>query len=154
MHIKPRTLPLSIVMVIFFSIAVPSSSQAKSEIYKTWLGVAIKGYDPVAYHEAGKSVKGSDKYEYEWKGAKWRFASAAHRDLFKGNPHNYAPQYGGYCAWAVSQGTTAGVDPKNAWKIVDGKLYLNYNDDIQEKWSKDIVGNIQKADANWPGVLD
>ena len=122
--------------------------------HKNWLGLAIKGYDPVAFHKDGKPVKGSSKYEHQWKDAKWRFASAENRDLFKANPENYAPKYGGYCAWAVAQGSTASVDPKNAWKIVDGKLYLNYNTDIQNKWAKDIPGNIKKADANWPDVLN
>ena len=95
----------------------------ESEIYKNWRGIAIKGYDPVAYHQDGKPVKGSDEYEYTWKGAKWRFASAEHRDLFEADPDRYAPRYGGYCAWAVSQGYTASVNPQNAWSIVEGKLY-------------------------------
>ena len=144
-----------IVATILFSImVVPSLAEAKSEINKNWRGLAIKGYDPVAYHKDGKPVEGSKKYELQWKGAKWRFASAEHRDLFSSDPEKYAPRYGGYCAWAVSQGYTAGVDPKNAWNIVDGRLYLNYNVEIKEKWEKDIPGHIQQADANWPGVLN
>lgn len=74
-------------------------------------------------------------------------------DLFQANPEQYAPQYGGYCAWAVAQGTTASVDPKNAWNIVEGKLYLNYNKEIKAKWEQDIPGNIEKADNSWPSVL-
>ena len=140
--------------IFFFSMAVPSLAEAKGEIYKNWRGLAIKGYDPVAYHKKGEPVKGSGQHEIEWKGAKWRFASAAHRDLFASDPEKYAPRYGGYCAWAVSQGYTASVDPVNAWNIVDGKLYLNYNVEIKEKWEKDIPGHIQQADANWPGVLN
>ena len=134
--------------------ALPSQAETKSEIYKNWQGLAIKGFDPVAFHKTGKPVEGSSKYELKWKDVKWRFASAEQRDVFKAAPDKYAPQYGGYCAWAVSQGTTAGVDPKNAWKIVEGKLYLNYNVDIQKKWAKDIPGNTKKADANWPDVLN
>ncbi len=153
MNIKLRTIPLVVATAIFFSMAVPSLAEAKSEIYKNWRGIAIKGYDPVAYHEDGKPVKGSSKYEFEWKDAKWRFASAEHRDLFKANPENYAPRYGGYCAWAVSQGYTASVDPENAWTIFGGKLYLNYNVEVKKTWQMDIPGNIKKADANWPGVL-
>jgi hypothetical protein len=84
-------------------------------------------------------------------GATWRFASAEHRDRFAVDPERYAPQYGGYCAWAVSQGYTAKIDPA-AWKIVDDKLYLNYSKDVQSQWSSDIPGNIAKADANWPGI--
>ena len=140
--------------VVFFSAALPAQAEAKSEINKNRRGLAIKGYDPVAYHKNNRPVKGSDNYELEWKGAKWRFASAETRQLFEADPEKYAPRYGGYCAWAVSQGYTAGVDPENAWSIVDGKLYLNYNVDIKAKWEMDIPGHIQKADANWPGVLD
>jgi hypothetical protein len=154
MNIKIITIPLVVTAALFFSVAMPSQSEAKSEIYKNWRGIAINGYDPVPFHKDGKPVEGSSKYEIKWKDAKWRFASAEHRDVFKAASDKYAPQYGGYCAWAVSQGTTAGVDPKNAWKIVEGKLYFNYNVDIQKKWVKDIPGNIKKADANWPDVLN
>ena len=153
MNIKLRTIPLVVATAIFFSMAVPSLAEAKSEIYKNWWGIAIKGYDPVAYHEDAKPVNGSSKYEFEWKDAKWRFASAEHRDLFKANPENYAPRYGGYCAWAVSQGYTASVDPENAWTIFEGKLYLNYNVEVKKTWQMDIPRNIKKADANWPSVL-
>jgi hypothetical protein len=81
-----------------------------------------------------------------------RFASAAHRDAFVADPERYAPQYGGYCAWAVAHGKTAGVDPQ-AWKIVGGKLYLNYSKDIQRQWEEDVPGYVEKADANWPKLL-
>ena len=153
MNIMRQTIPLVAVTAIFCSMAVPSLVEAESEIYKNWRGIAIKGYDPVAYHVDGKPAEGSDKYELKWKDAKWRFANAKHRDLFEADPDRYAPRYGGYCAWAVSQGYTASVDPKNAWSIVDGKLYLNFDVEVKEKWEKDIPGNIKKADANWPGVL-
>ena len=154
MNTKLRTIPLVVAIALFCSMAVPSLAEAKSEIYKNWRGLAIKGYDPVAYHTGGQPVKGSNKFELKWKDAKWRFASAEHRDLFEADPEKYAPRYGGYCAWAVSEGYTASVDPKNAWNIVDGRLYLNYNVDIKQKWEKDIPGHIKKADANWPGVLN
>jgi hypothetical protein len=154
MNIKLRTIALVVVTAIFLSMAVPSLAEAKSEIYKNWRGIAIKGYDPVAYFKEGKPVKGSNQYELNWRDARWRFASAEHRDLFKANPDNYAPRYGGYCAWAVSQGYTASVDPENAWTIFEGKLYLNYNVDVKKTWQMDIPGNIKKADANWPGVLN
>jgi hypothetical protein len=154
MKIKILAILLVVAAAIIFGMALPSQAETKSEIYKNWQGLAIKGFDPVAFHKAGKPVEGSSKYELKWKDVKWRFASAEQRDVFKAAPDKYAPQYGGYCAWAVSQGTTAGVDPKNAWKIVEGKLYLNYNVDIQKKWAKDIPGNIKKADANWPEVLN
>jgi len=153
MNTKLRIIPLLVVIAMSFSLAVPSFAKAKSVIYKNWRGLAIKGYDPVAFHKDGKPIKGSSAYELEWKNATWRFANADHRDMFKADPDKYAPRYGGYCAWAVAQGSTAGVDPENAWSIVDNKLYLNYNVKIKNKWEKDIPGNIRKADANWPGVL-
>ena len=115
-------------------------------------GIAIRGYDPVAYFTESQPVKGSEEHSYEYLGAIWQFSSAENRDAFENNPEQYAPQYGGYCAWAVKEGSTAPIDP-NAWKIVDGKLYLNFNQTVQEKWQKDMSGNIAKADQNWPGVL-
>ena len=154
MKIKLRTIPVVIAAAIFFGMAVVSFAESKSEIYKNWRGLAIKGYDPAAYHQDGNPAEGSSKYELEWKDTKWRFASAEPLDLFKADPEKYAPRYGGYCAWAVAEEYTASVDPENAWNIVDGKLYLNYNFAIKEKWEKDIPGNIKKADANWPAVLE
>ncbi len=115
--------------------------------------VAIKGYDPVAYFKQSKPVKGDKAFTHEWKGAEWRFASAENRDLFAADPEKWSPQYGGYCAWAVSQGYTAGIDPA-AWTVVGDKLYLNYNRKIQSQWEEDRDANISKANANWPGVLD
>ena len=115
-------------------------------------GVAIRGADPVAYFTEGEYTPGSDAFTYDWEGATWQFASAENRDLFAANPEEYAPQYGGFCAWAVSQGTTASIEP-TSWEIVDGRLYLNYNAGVQRRWSQDIPGNIAKANQNWPGVL-
>jgi YHS domain-containing protein len=115
-------------------------------------GVAIEGYDPVAYFEQGEPVEGSADHALEWQGATWRFASAAHRDRFAAEPEKYAPQYGGYCAYAVAKGTTAGIDPED-WTVVDGKLYLNYSKKVQKQWQKDIPGHIAKADENWPKLL-
>lgn len=118
-------------------------------INKTFSGVAIKGYDPVAYFTEGRPVKGRSEFQYEWLGATWQFANAANRDAFAKNSIKYAPQFGGYCAWAVSQGYTAGIDPA-AWKIVEGKLYLNYSKSVQQKWEQDVPGNIRKGHENWP----
>jgi YHS domain-containing protein len=114
-------------------------------------GVAIKGYDTVAYFEKAMPVKGSSSFETKWNGATWRFASAAHRDLFIADPARYAPQFGGYCAWAVSNNYTADIDPE-AWKIVDGKLYLNYSKSVQKMWESDREKRIRLAEKNWPGL--
>ena len=131
--------------------AVPA--QAADPVYtSSFSSLAVSGYDPVAYFTRGKPVEGSGDHEYEWNGATWRFSSAENLETFKADPEKYAPQYGGYCAWAVAQGKTASADPDN-WEIVDGKLYLNYNDSVQAAWRKDIPGFISKADKNWPQVL-
>ncbi|MDJ0893846.1 MAG: YHS domain-containing (seleno)protein [Alphaproteobacteria bacterium] len=114
-------------------------------------GVAIEGHDPVAYFTEANPVKGSAEHAYDWGGVTWHFASAAHRDRFKADPTRFAPQYGGYCAWAMAQGQLAPIDPQ-AWAIVDGKLYLNYSPGIHAKWEIDIPGHISKADQNWPGL--
>jgi len=115
-------------------------------------GVALKGYDPVAYFTDGVPVKGNKEFQYEWYGAKWLFSSREHLVMFQENPEKYAPRYGGYCAYAVSRKTTADIDPE-AWAIVDGKLYLNLNKDVQTIWNKDRPGYINKADQNWPKLL-
>lgn len=114
---------------------------------------AIRGYDPVAYLSEGKPVEGSPNFSHEWNGAQWLFASADNLEMFKEDPERYAPQYGGYCAYAVANGYTAKTEPE-AWTIVEDKLYLNYSLGVRKKWSKDIAGNIKKADSNWPGVLN
>ena len=116
-------------------------------------GVALNGYDAVAYFVSSKAVKGDPRYEYSWDGARWRFVTAANRDRFASNPSQFAPQFGGYCAYAVSQGHTASADPE-AWSVVDGKLYVNYSQAVRSTWEKDIPGYIARANANWPTVLD
>lgn len=131
-------------------LCIPLSAQTKVEpINHNKQGVAIEGYDPVAYFTDGKPVKGDPKLKEEWGGSTWQFVSAAHRDLFAQDPGKYAPQYGGYCAYAVSEGYTAKIDPK-AWKVVDGKLYLNYSLGVRETWQKDQDRRIGVADKNWP----
>jgi YHS domain-containing protein len=115
----------------------------------TFSNLALSGYDPVAYFTQGKPVRGLKQFTTSYNGADWQFASAADLAAFKSNPARYAPQYGGYCAWAVSQNYTASGDPK-VWKIVNDKLYINYNAEVGEKWSKDIPGFIKSANVNWP----
>jgi len=122
------------------------------EIY-TKNGVAIEGADPVAYFTNNAYVPGKSEYSYQWAGATWHFANANHRDRFAENPTKYAPKYGGFCAWAVSQGYTASIDPK-AWNIVDGNLYLNYSQKIKQKWERNMEQHIAQADQNWPDVLN
>ena len=129
----------------------PTASQQGKVNTSTFGNLAIDGYDPVAYFTESKPVKGSRDFTTDWNGATYRFASAANRDLFIADPAKYAPQYGGYCAYGVAQDTLAPIEP-DAWSIVDGKLYLNYDKDIQKKWTADIPGYLQKAEKNWAGL--
>lgn len=136
----------------FILTAAVSAFAQKAEIFSTADG-AIRGYDAVAYVKQGKAVKGDTKYSYTWKDAKWLFASQQDLDLFKASPEQYAPQYGGYCAYGTSQGHKAPTDPQ-AFTVVGGKLYLNYNPSVKSTWVKDTTGYIQKADKNWQVIKD
>lgn len=141
-------------LVLTVLLATTGSAHALSEINKSLFGsVAIEGYDPVAYFTDQRPVKGEKAFTYAWKEANWRFSSQKNLELFRAQPEKYAPQFGGYCAWAVSQNSTAGIDPKQ-WKVVEGKLYLNYNQEIKTRWEKDIPGNISAAEQNWPQLLN
>jgi YHS domain-containing protein len=146
---------LRLLTAIAAVVALSTAASARSpEIYTGILSsTAIGGYDPVAYFAEGKPVPGRKETTFAWKGVTWRFVNEKNLAAFKATPEAYAPQYGGYCAWAVSQGYTAKGDPK-AWTIVDGKLYLNYSADVKKTWDKDARGNIAKGDKNWPTVLD
>jgi hypothetical protein len=115
-------------------------------------GVTLKGHDAVAYFTEGRAVPGLPQFEFTWNGARWRFASAANRDRFAKSPEQFAPQFGGYCAWAVSRNYTADIDPQ-AFAVVDGKLYVNYSTFVQARWRLDRDGNITKGHQNWPGLL-
>ena len=114
-------------------------------------GLALKGHDPVAYFTEKKPVRGKPEFTAAHEGATYRFASAANRDTFAADPAKYAPQYGGYCAFGMAGGYKAQIEP-DAWTVVDGKLYLNYNRSVRSQWSSDVPGYILKADANWPTV--
>lgn len=114
-------------------------------------GVALHGYDPVAYFKSSQPVKGTPVHTAEYKGSTFRFASQANRDAFVADPTKYAPQYGGFCAYGAASGYKAAIDPA-AFSVVDGKLYLNYNRSVQKEWNKDVPGFIAKADKNWPTV--
>ena len=135
------------------AILIVAPAQAGGPVNKTLLGNAIDGYDPVAWHLLGMPIEGSRKYTFEWMGATWRFANSEHRDLFATDPETYAPAFGGYCAYGVSQGAKVDFDP-DVWRVVDGQLYLNLNRSIQKKWEVDIPGFIAKANQNWPKLRD
>ena len=129
-----------------------TATAQKSEIFVKD-NAAINGYDVVAYFSEGKPVKGSTDFSVTYKEVTWLFANKANADLFKANPEKYEPQYGGYCAYGCSEGHKAKTSP-DAWTIVNGKLYLNYNTDVKAMWNKDPQGYIKKADANWPKVKE
>ena len=137
---------LALLLVLPFAIA------GEPAVFSTGEG-AIRGYDPGAYFTIGAPTRGSNEFSASWQGASYRFASAENLVRFEADPEAYAPQYGGYCAYAVSKGATAGTVPE-AWTIVDGKLYLNYSLSVKQRWSKDIPGNIKAANSNWPSVLE
>ncbi len=115
-------------------------------------GLAIRGTDPVAYFMNHAPVAGLAEFALMWRGAYWHFANAENRARFEANPAAFAPQYGGYCAYAAAQGAIATTVPE-AWTVYEGKLYLNYSDYVRGVWSQDIAGNIALADANWPAIL-
>ena len=141
----------TLVLAAALAVAAPALAQ-KAEVFAD-SGAAIRGYDAVAYFTEAKPVKGDAKFTHQWKGATWRFASAANRDAFAKSPEKYAPQYGGYCAYGVAGGYTVSTVPE-AWSVRDGKLYLNYSKGVQRDWLKDPSGYIRKADANWPKALE
>ena len=132
--------------------AVPAANKPAPAVYSASDGLAASGYDVTAYFTAGKPVRGSTKHELMLQGVTWRFASAEAKARFQASPYAYAPQFGGYCAWAVSQGYLASGDPEQ-WKIVDGKLYLNFNARAKELWEADQAAAIERGKANWPAVL-
>lgn len=142
-----------LVISAFFALALSSSNTlALDAINSSFIGnVAIEGYDTVAYFTDGRAIEGSKKFQFEWMGANWRFSSAENLSTFKANPEKYAPQFGGYCAYAVSQNSTAGIEP-DKFSIVNGKLYLNYNKDVFEKWRLNKNKYIKDAERFWPGL--
>jgi YHS domain-containing protein len=144
----------AILMVVMASIASTSTKAFALDPTYTALfsSEAIKGYDTVAYFSESKPVKGKSQFSTEYNQATWLFSSRKNLDLFKANPDEYAPQYGGYCAYAVSQGSTASIKPE-LFTIHNGKLYLNYNQSINQKWSKNKEGFIRDANQNWPQLL-
>lgn len=132
--------------------AAPAINTLKSGLLGGRGDIAILGYDAVAYFTQGKAVKGLDEHIWEWMGAKWKFASRANLEAFKTAPTKYAPQYGGYCAYGVSRGYLVKIDPEQ-FRIIDDKLYLNYDAEVQAEWLKDPAGYIRAADAKLSDLL-
>lgn len=140
-----------VLTLMLASALAPAVAQRPVHVNADETELAIYGYDPVAYFSEGKPVEGRAEYTAVHDGATWRFASTAHRDRFAADPAAYAPQYGGFCAFGVAGDYKVKVDP-TAWRIVEGKLYLNYDARVQRRWVADIPGFIAKAGVNWPGL--
>ena len=140
-------------ILFFFGtvLAIASSASAQQNEIYVKDSAAIAGYDVVAYFKEGKPVKGIAEFSISYKGVNWLFANKENAEIFKAAPEKYEPQYGGYCAYGCSQGHKAKTNP-DAWTIVDGKLYLNYNTNVKEEWNKDQQGYIKKANANWNDI--
>lgn len=140
-------------LLALLALGISSHAVAGSPIYTGLFGnTAIRGYDTVAYFTENKPVKGSSDYTADWQGATFQFASKANRDKFKAAPEQYAPQYGGYCAYAVAAKSEKVSTEPDAFKVVAGKLYLNYDKDIQKKWEANQASYIQKANVVWPNL--
>ena len=153
-----RSILLRLVLVATTMLGAGLAAAQQAEIFQSRRAdfpnnpLAVGGYDTVAYHTQKTAVPGSSLYRVSWKGAEWHFASQANLDLFLKEPDKYAPQYGGYCAFAVAGGGTAPGDPR-LWDVVNGKLYLNLSSGTQSSWRRDTPGMIQRGDANWPRVI-
>ena len=141
---------LSLFFIIGLGVALAACSKTETAIKLNTdnSGLALRGFDAVAYFAVDNAVKGDAKYEYVWNGAKWLFSSEENMKKFQASPESYAPQFGGYCSFAVSEGYTADADPE-AWKVVDGKLYVNYNKQVKQKWEQNEHERIMKGLENW-----
>jgi YHS domain-containing protein len=137
---------------VFGALMQAAVAHADPAYFTDEAGVALDGYDPVAYFTDGAPAMGSAEFQAAWDGVTWQFASAAHRDAFVADPAAYAPQYGGFCAFAAANNAVAETDPVDAWTVRDGKLYLNFDSSIRSLWSQDIPGHLAKSEANWPGL--
>lgn len=146
--------PIKYPMAALLALLLAGTAHASGPVQTGWLSnLAVDGHDVVAYFSRGEPVEGSAEHSIEWNGAEWRFASAEHLERFRADPERYAPAYGGFCAYAVAEGDTARGDPQY-WAIHDGRLYLNYNADIQARWESDREAYIAAADDNWPEVAE
>ena len=141
------------VVVTIPSTALAYDETSASAINVDTRGVALKGYDPVTYFGSGGPQQGKEQFTAQHDGATYHFISTASRDAFLANPGKYAPAFGGFCAMGVALEKKLDVDPQ-AWKVVDGKLYLNVNKDVQKRWLDNVPGNISQANSNWPKLKD
>lgn len=140
-------------LLLAVGLALPVFSQTKTLLNLDNAGVAIQGYDPVAFFTDQKPVKGNPEIPARHNGATYYFASKEHRDLFKADPAKYEPVFGGYCAFGVSKGKLVEIDV-NAFQIVNDRLILQYSKRVRDNFNKDTQGNLKKAESNWPGLVE
>ncbi len=138
--------------LLLLGLTVSQASSMEPPVYAE-NGIAINGYDAVAYIETVSANEGSDEFSFDWMGATWKFISQENLDKFMASPEEYAPQYGGYCAYAVARGYTATTVP-DAFTIHEGKLYLNFSKSVERRWRQNMLSYIESGDRNWPGVLN
>jgi YHS domain-containing protein len=153
-----RRLLISGASALALGVLLPQSALAfdedsNSSVNVDASGLALRGYDPVAYVTASRAIPGQSQFTASFGGANYRFVSAANRDTFVANPAQYVPAFGGFCAMGVALEKKLDVDPQS-WRVVDGKLYLNVNKDVQKRWLDDVPGNIANAEKNWPRLKD
>lgn len=140
-------------IILLLLAGLSAFAQTKTLLNLDKTGVAIQGYDPVAFFTDSKPVKGKAEFVARHGGATYFFASKEHRDAFKAEPAKYEPEFGGYCAYGVSRGKLVEIDV-DAFQIVDGKLLLQYSKGVRDDFNKDAKGNLAKANTNWPGLVE
>ena len=148
---------LNILAILFFTLSACGGASTDAPrmampVLTDTDGVAIQGYDPVSYFVAGAAQQGSPEYSAEWGGARWWFTSEANRSRFLGDPEQYAPAYGGWCAFGMAEGYAAETDPVNGWTIHEGRLYLNWDADVTSQWRATKESYLERSEPNWPEV--
>lgn len=149
-NLKLHVMRFTFSLIALFALVIPTLAQTLVNTNRT--GLALQGYDPVAYFTDNAAITGNADFTSTVDGATYRFNTAEHKNMFDADPAKYTPQFGGYCAYAVSRGDTASIDPE-AFQIVDGRLLLQYSKSILSTFNKDTAGNLAKADTNWPKLL-
>ena len=142
-----------LLLLLTLGLALPAFAQTKTLLNLDKAGVAIQGYDPVAFFTDNKPVRGKSEFPARHNGALYYFVSKEHRDLFKGDPAKYEPAFGGYCAYGLSKSKLVEIDV-DAFQIVNGRLLLQYSKGVRDDFNKDTKGNLAKAEANWPGLVE
>ncbi len=152
-QMKKALVLFSLILALALASALPAAAADKTLINVDRSGLALKGYDPVAYFTDSKPVKGNSSFTSNYNGARYQFASADHKTAFDANPAKYAPAFGGYCAYGASQGHAAPIST-DAFQILNDRLILNYDKDVQGLFNKDRNGLLKQADANWPQIVE